>query len=107
MSNIRRRVDLSPKEFAVSNALDEWLIREHGIFESWANADDFIEFLAGQGYLIVSNKEDDEITILRKQFKIAVGALEKIDAYPRSDMWFQHNIYVQEALAEIEKLKND
>jgi hypothetical protein len=41
--------------------------------------------------------------IIKKQLAIAVEALKKIDAYPKSDMWFQHNIYVQDALAEIER----
>jgi len=77
MSEIRRRVDLPPKERAVSDALDEWLIREHGILESWANPDDFIVFLEKREYIILSNKERDE---LQRKLDLAREAIELLES---------------------------
>jgi hypothetical protein len=39
----KRRKDLPPLERAVSDTLDEWLVRLHGIFSSWAGPDEFNE----------------------------------------------------------------
>ena len=53
----RKRDDLAPLERAVSDTLDEWLIREHGIFSSWANPSNFIDWLKKRGYEIKESKE--------------------------------------------------
>lgn len=49
----RRRVDLPPRERAVSDTLDEYLSRLHGVFSSWAHPEEFIEFLEERGYTVV------------------------------------------------------
>lgn len=54
---IRKRDDLAPMERAISDTLDEWLIREHGIFSTWANPEDFIYWLKERGYEIVPKDE--------------------------------------------------
>ena len=47
------RDELSPLERAVSDTLDEWLIRLHGIVSSWSAPNLFIEWLNERGYDIV------------------------------------------------------
>ena len=47
------RSELPPLERAVSDTLDKWLFRLHGIISSWAAPYLFIEWLAEQGYEIV------------------------------------------------------
>jgi len=46
------RADLPPLERAVSDTLDEWLVRIHGIFSGWASPYEFIEWLEKRGYII-------------------------------------------------------
>jgi hypothetical protein len=56
----RRRKDLPPLERAVSDTLDEWLVRLHGIFSSWAGPDEFIYWLEKRGYVIVSKEDKND-----------------------------------------------
>ena len=55
----RRRADLAPTERAVSDALDEYLVRIHGLFTSWADPDSFIQFLYDRGYEVTKMKRED------------------------------------------------
>jgi hypothetical protein len=71
-----------------SKSVDEWMDM---LFHGNQSDCDIMELIA-------------ERDILRGKLEIAMDALKKIDAYPKSDMWFQHNIYVQEALVEIGKI---
>lgn len=48
--NINRRDDLPPLERALSDTLDEWLYRMHGVISSWAAPVEFIEWLMKRGY---------------------------------------------------------
>ncbi len=48
-----KRDDLDPLTRAVSDALDDLLLRHHGIASSWANPETFIEALAEDGYMII------------------------------------------------------
>jgi hypothetical protein len=48
-----RRTDLPPLERAVSDTLDEWLSRLHGILSSWASPQEFLDWLRGRGYEVV------------------------------------------------------
>jgi len=48
-----RRDALDPKTRAVSDALDEYLVRIHGIFTSWAHPQEFMAWLDKRGYTIV------------------------------------------------------
>ena len=52
VSKIRERDKLPALERAVSDTLDEWLCRMHGIFTSWADPVEFIEWLNNRGYEI-------------------------------------------------------
>jgi hypothetical protein len=54
---IRKRADLPPMERAVSDTLDEWLMRGHGIFTSWAAPEDFLFWLEERGYKVVKKDE--------------------------------------------------
>ena len=49
-----KRGALQPLERAVSDTLDEYLSRLHGITSSWAFPDEFIEFLRNRGYIITT-----------------------------------------------------
>lgn len=53
VSRIRKREDLPPLERAVSDTLDEYLFRLHGVMTSWADPYCFMEWLKGRGYKIV------------------------------------------------------
>ena len=60
---ILKRDELPPLERAVSDTLDEWLVRMHGIFSSWAFPIEFIEWLKERGYEIRKidpKSEEDE-----------------------------------------------
>ena len=63
-SKIRRRDDLMPLERAVSDTLDEWLSRLHGIFSSWASPIEFIDWLDERGYIIVAKELNNKETPL-------------------------------------------
>jgi hypothetical protein len=52
LSREHKRDALPKLERAVSDTLDEYLSRLHGVFSSWAYPDEFIEFLAERGYII-------------------------------------------------------
>jgi len=52
------RDKLPPLERAVSDTLDEWLVRHHGIFSSWASPYEFIEWLEKRGYKIIAKETD-------------------------------------------------
>lgn len=53
-SPAHRRADLPPLERAVSDTLDEYLVRMHGIMSSWAHPDYFLEWLGKRGYTVVA-----------------------------------------------------
>lgn len=46
------RDDMPPDLRAVSDTLDEYLMRMHGLVVSHTHAEDFIEWLAGNGYVV-------------------------------------------------------
>lgn len=48
----RTRADLPELERAVSDTLDEYLVRCHGVFSSWAYPYEFLEWLKERGYII-------------------------------------------------------
>lgn len=48
----RRRADMDPMHRAVSDVLDEYLIRHHGITTSHTHPEDFLEWLGEYGYTI-------------------------------------------------------
>jgi hypothetical protein len=52
-TDITRRSELPPLERAVSDALDEWLFRIHGIASGWAHPYEFIAWLKERGYVVV------------------------------------------------------
>lgn len=52
----RRRDDLDWRHRAVSDALDELNHRMHGLSSSWAYPEEFLEFLAEQGYTVVPDE---------------------------------------------------
>ena len=51
--SVNRRADLPPLERAVSDTLDEYLARLHGIMSSWAGPQEFLEWLRGRGYEVI------------------------------------------------------
>ena len=51
--NIRKRKELSPKMKAISDTIDEYLVRMHGIHTSWASPVEFLEWLEERNYTIV------------------------------------------------------
>jgi hypothetical protein len=55
-----RREDLSPLERAVSDTIDEWMMRMHGIVSNWAYPREFIGWLRERGYEIAPCKERDD-----------------------------------------------
>lgn len=59
--NIRKRDDLCPLDRAVSDTLDEYLIRIHGITTSWAHPCDFILWLQDRGYQIYKMVTEEEM----------------------------------------------
>ena len=60
------RESLPELERAISDTLDEYLSRLHGIFSSWAYPDEFIEFLGERGYVIRKKpKPPKEPTLFR------------------------------------------
>ncbi len=58
-SKIRRRDVLEPLDRAVSDTLDEWLVRMHGVFTSWNSPIEFIDWLGERGYVIVLKEPDN------------------------------------------------
>jgi hypothetical protein len=48
----QKRDSLPPLERAISDTLDEYLFRLHGIISSWAYPYEFIEWLNERGYII-------------------------------------------------------
>ena len=59
MNEIRQRNALPEKERAISDALDEYLVRLHGILSSWAHPYEFLEWLEKRGYTIVKIAEKE------------------------------------------------
>ena len=53
IGKIRKREDLPKMERAVSDTLDEYLMRLHGITTSWADPSNFMRWLDKRGYRIV------------------------------------------------------
>ena len=66
-----RRDELPPMERAVSDTLDEWLSRLHGVLTSWNGPIEFLEWLGNRGYVVRSK---DEVAQLEAE-------LEEHDAY--------------------------
>lgn len=54
--HIRQRDKLPPLERAVSDTLDEYMHRLHGVHSSWASPVEFIEWLKKRGYEIVKDE---------------------------------------------------
>lgn len=48
-----KKDELSLLERAVSDALDEWVCRIHGIYSGWSYPKEFIEWIEKRGYQIV------------------------------------------------------
>ncbi len=57
--DIRKRDMLGPLDRAISDALDEYLIRIHGITTSWAHPLDFLAWLQERGYDVIKMEEND------------------------------------------------
>ena len=53
---IRKRDDLPELERAVSDTLDEYLMRIHGIASSWAHPSDFMRWLNQRGYKVIGRE---------------------------------------------------
>lgn len=56
--DIRKREYLAPLDRAVSDTLDEYLSRIHGITTSWAHPLDFLDWLQERGYNVVRMEEE-------------------------------------------------
>ena len=59
MKYVRRRDELPPRERAVSDTLDEYLVRLHGVFSSWAYPVEFLEFLEKKGYTVIEKERGE------------------------------------------------
>ncbi|MFI6819246.1 hypothetical protein ACIBG7_43145 [Nonomuraea sp. NPDC050328] len=59
LRSIRRREDLPSELKALSDVLDEYLIRMYGITSGWTHPVEFREFLAEEGLVIVSKADLD------------------------------------------------
>ena len=55
-----KRENLPPLQRAVSDTLDDYMRRLHGIISSWAYPDDFIFNLEKRGYTVVPIKKGDK-----------------------------------------------
>ncbi len=53
IGKIRKREDLPKMERAISDTLDEHLMRIHGITTSWSHPSEFMRWLDKRGYRIV------------------------------------------------------
>ena len=56
---IHERKKLPPFWRAISDALDEYLARTHGIFTSWSHPVDFLDWLEKRGYTITKLEDSD------------------------------------------------
>lgn len=68
-----RRDDLPPLERAVSDTLDEWLVRMHGVTSSHSFPQEFLTWLREGGYEVIAA---DELAALRQeveQLRVAVN----------------------------------
>ena len=61
LKSIRRREDLPPDLRALSDVLDEYLARMHGITSGWVSPVEFREFLAEAGLVVVSREDLDAV----------------------------------------------
>ena len=61
-SELHERAQLSPRLKAISDTLDEWLVRMHGIFSGWAFPEEFETWLKEHGYIVVSTKVQAVLT---------------------------------------------
>jgi hypothetical protein len=55
-----KRDNLPPLERAVSDALDEWLWRIHGVMSGWAHPHEFIDWLKERGYAVIQEQRDSD-----------------------------------------------
>jgi hypothetical protein len=62
-----RRDDMPPLQRAVSDVLDEYLIRFHGLTTSHTNPDAFLEWLEEGGYTVVPKQAPAEPRRLTEQ----------------------------------------
>jgi hypothetical protein len=60
------REELPPQLRAISDTLDEWLSRKHGIVSSWQGPDWFLAWLEERGWTVVE--------------KMAVATMDQVDA---------------------------
>lgn len=58
--DIRKRDMLGPLDRAVSDTLDEYLSRIHGVFTSWAHPLDFLCWLQDRGYDVVKTLDTED-----------------------------------------------
>ena len=62
LSEVNRRANLPPLERAVSDTLDEYLSRMHGIIaSSWVYPVEFLQWLRSRGYEVRKMKEDTTV----------------------------------------------
>ena len=57
--DIRKRNMLAPLDRAISDALDEYLIRIHGITTSWTHPLDFLTWLQDRGHDVVPIEKEE------------------------------------------------
>ena len=62
---------LAPQLRAVSDTLDEWLMRAHGILSSWQHPDWFLEWLEKRGWTVADKARIEalEKNTIKAQFK--------------------------------------
>jgi len=58
---------LSPQLRAISDTLDKWLMRIHGIRSSWASPDYFLRWLEGRGWTVVEIADRKRLEALEKE----------------------------------------
>lgn len=58
--DVRKREDLDELNRVVSDTLDEYLGRIHGIFTSWAHPVEFLEWLRERGHAVVPIEKEEE-----------------------------------------------
>jgi len=80
------RDELPPQLRAISDTLDEWLMREHGTISSWQQPDCFLEWLEERGWTVL---EKAHVETLER----AIVAAKLAIANWRADADFKHTAW--------------
>ncbi len=94
-----KRDELQTLERAVSDTIDEYLSRLHGIMSSWAFPDEFIEFLGDRGFCITEETRIKELEAELKQVNKMLR--EYVEEYSAQEA------EIDQLEAELAKLKLD